>query len=96
MIKIFKGILAISMTLFLGGGMFYCLISGITAVQEGKTGSYITMCALLCTGLMLFLWGGIWYIFRLRKREKELEEQIEILIKQSNKNLPKQTDKLDK
>lgn len=96
MIKILKGILAISMTLFLGGGMFYCLISGITAVQAGKTEIYIIMCALLCTGLMLFLWGGIWYIFRLRKREKELEEQIEVLIKQSNKILVKQTDKLDK
>lgn len=51
MAKLLRIILAVSVTVFVGAGLFYGLVSGASAAAlEGKTRNYVIICALISVG----------------------------------------------
>ena len=103
MAKLLRIILAVSVTVFVGAGLFYGLVSGASAAAlEGKTRNYVIICALISVGAAVLPWGYWWCFTRTDKRLKEQEGLNELLMKQNeelsieNEILRKQRDKLDK
>ena len=55
MAKLLRIILAVSVTVFVGAGLFYGLVSGASAAAlEGKTRNYVIICALISVGAAVF------------------------------------------
>ena len=103
MARLLRIILAVSVTVFVGAGLFYGLVSGASAAAlEGKTRNYVIICALISVGAAVLPWGYWWCFARTDKRLKEQEGLNELLMKQNeelsieNEILRKQRDKLDK
>ena len=78
MAKILRIILAVSVTVFVGAGLFYGLVSGASAAAlEGKTRNYVIICALISVGAAVLPWGYWWCFARTDKRLKEQETGTE-------------------
>lgn len=61
MAKLLRIILAVSVTVFVGAGLFYGLVSGASAAAlEGKTRNYVIICALISVGAAVLPWGYWW------------------------------------
>lgn len=82
--KVLRIILQIVLTAFFMTGMFLCFISGAPS-SGGNRLMYIIFAAGFSMVLAVFVNGCLIYIKRLRKRVKELENEIDNFMNHSHK-----------
>lgn len=71
----------------ISGAMYYCFFFG--APQQGTERIvYMLLTGIFCILAWVTIMGTLWYVRWLRKKKKELENMVDILLKN--------TDKLDK